>query len=83
MRSVLGPVLDYDAERGTALMRTLQTYFAQGSNLSRTGAALHVHANTVTQRLDRVTQLLGAGWNEPERLLEVQLALRLADLLRP
>ncbi|GAA1644236.1 GAF domain-containing protein [Georgenia ruanii] len=83
VRSVLGPVLDYDAERGTALARTLQTYFAQGSNLSRTGAALHVHANTVTQRLDRITQLLGAGWNEPARLLEVQLALRLADLLRP
>ncbi|QDC25495.1 GAF domain-containing protein [Georgenia yuyongxinii] len=83
VRTVLGPVLDYDAERGTALVRTLQTYYAQGANLSRTGAALHVHTNTVTQRLERVTQLLGEGWNAPERQLEVQLALRLADLLRP
>jgi hypothetical protein len=79
--SVLGPVLDYDAQRGTALLQTLRTYFGQGGNLSRTGSALHVHANTVTQRLERITNLLGEGWNAPERQLEVQLALRLHALL--
>ncbi|GAA4289008.1 GAF domain-containing protein [Georgenia daeguensis] len=79
--SVLGPVLEYDAQRGTALLETLRTYFGQGGNLSRTGSALHVHANTVTQRLERITNLLGEGWNAPERQLEVQLALRLHALL--
>lgn len=79
--SVLGPVLDYDALRGTALADTLRAYFAQGGNLGRTGTALHVHANTVTQRLERITSLLGEGWNAPERQLEVQLALRLHALL--
>jgi DNA-binding PucR family transcriptional regulator len=34
----------------------------------------------VTQRLDRVGQLLGADWQEPERALEIQLALRLHRL---
>ncbi|WP_418605692.1 PucR family transcriptional regulator [Georgenia sp. SUBG003] len=79
--SVLGPVLDYDAQRGTALVETLRTYFAHGGNLGRTGSALHVHANTVTQRLERITHLLGEGWNTPDRQLEVQLALRLHALL--
>nr|WP_226921494.1 GAF domain-containing protein [Georgenia subflava] len=79
--SVLGPVLEYDSARGTALADTLRTYFAQGANLGRTGTALHVHTNTVTQRLERITSLLGEGWNAPERLLEVQLALRLHALL--
>jgi DNA-binding PucR family transcriptional regulator len=79
--SVLGPVLEYDAQRGTALLETLRTYFGQGGNLSRTGSALHVHANTVTQRLERITNLLGEGWNAPDRQLEVQLALRLHALL--
>jgi DNA-binding PucR family transcriptional regulator len=41
---------------------------------------LHVHVNTVAQRLERVTNLLGAGWNDPDRALEVQLALRLHRL---
>lgn len=79
--SVLGPVLGYDTQRGTALVETLRTYFDQGGNLGRTGAALHVHANTVTQRLERITSLLGEGWSGPEGRLEVQLALRLHALL--
>ena len=33
--------------------------------------ALHLHANTVTQRLDRVARLLGGDWAGPERRLEV------------
>lgn len=79
--SVLGPVLEYDAERGTALVGTLEAYFRHGGNLSRTKVDLHVHVNTVTQRLERITRLLGEQWHEPERQLEVQLALRLNRLL--
>jgi len=47
----------------------------------KTKDALHVHVNTVTQRLDRIAQLLGPDWNCPERALELQLALRLHRLL--
>jgi hypothetical protein len=81
VRSVLGPVLDYDRDRGTKLVETLATYFRAGANLTRTGTELHVHVNTVTQRLDRVSRLLGEDWQQPERQLEVQLALRLEQLL--
>ncbi|WSA22357.1 helix-turn-helix domain-containing protein [Streptosporangium subroseum] len=80
--SVIGPVIDYDARRGTALTRTLTAYFGAGGSLSRTADALHIHVNTVTQRLDRIAQLLGTGWQEPERALEIQLALRLHRLSR-
>jgi hypothetical protein len=34
----------------------------------------------VTQRLARVTTLLGTNWSNPERALEIQLALRLRAL---
>lgn len=82
VRSVLGPVLDYDERRGTELVTTLRTYFAEGGAVARTATALHLHANTVTQRLDRVARLLGGDWAGPERRLEVQLALRLEALVR-
>ncbi|MER6946329.1 GAF domain-containing protein [Nonomuraea sp. NPDC000554] len=78
--SVLGPVIDYDARRGTALAGTLTAYFGSGGSPSRTAEAMHIHVNTVTQRLDRVGKLLGDGWLEPERALEIQLALRLHRL---
>ncbi|WP_241661104.1 helix-turn-helix domain-containing protein [Thermomonospora catenispora] len=80
IESTLGPVLDYDAKRGTELVATLDAYFGCGGALSKTASRLHIHTNTVTQRLERVGRLLGPGWQEPERALELQLALRLHRL---
>ncbi|MGI5286903.1 helix-turn-helix domain-containing protein [Nonomuraea polychroma] len=77
---VLGAVIDYDTRRGTALADTLSAYFGTGGSPSRTAEAMHIHVNTVTQRLDRIGKLLGDGWLEPERALEIQLALRLHRL---
>lgn len=76
----LGPVLDYDTQRSTRLVETLETWFACGGRLKETGAALHVHPNTVAQRLDRVGDLLGRDWRDPARALDLQLALRVHRL---
>jgi sugar diacid utilization regulator len=76
----IGPVVEYDARRGTALVKTLEVYFGCGASPARAAEALHVHVNTVTQRLDRVAHLLGADWSRPDRALEVQLALRVHRL---
>ncbi|WP_327246635.1 helix-turn-helix domain-containing protein [Streptomyces sp. NBC_01320] len=75
--ATLGPLLRYDAQRGTHLVRTLSAYFGSGCSLIRAKDELHVHVNTVVQRLDRIQVLLGRDWNEPDRALELQLALRL------
>ncbi|MFJ8857100.1 helix-turn-helix domain-containing protein [Streptomyces sp. NPDC102451] len=75
--AVLGPLLRYDERRGTHLVRTLRAYFGAGGSLIRAKDELHVHVNTVVQRLDRIQVLLGRDWNEPDRALELQLALRL------
>ncbi|MGE3288850.1 MAG: helix-turn-helix domain-containing protein [Pseudonocardia sp.] len=80
LRRVLGPLLDYDERRGSALVATVEEYFAAGSSPRRAAAALHVHVNTVAQRLERVTALLGEGWQLPDRALDIQLALRLLRL---
>ncbi|MFB9684970.1 helix-turn-helix domain-containing protein [Amycolatopsis plumensis] len=83
VRQTLGPVLDYDSRRGTELVATLRAYFANGSQLARTKDVLHVHVNTVVQRLERVASLLGEDWQAPDRALEIQLALRLHRLASP
>ncbi|GAA1413986.1 helix-turn-helix domain-containing protein [Catellatospora coxensis] len=80
LRDTIGSVVDYDMRRGTALVKTMECYFGTGGSLARAAEQLHVHVNTVTQRLDRVAQLLGADWQRPDRALEVQLALRLHRL---
>lgn len=80
VRRTIGPVLDYDERRGTELAATLDAYFACGMSPVRAKDALHVHVNTVAQRLERVARLLGDDWQSPVRVLETQLALRLHRL---
>jgi DNA-binding PucR family transcriptional regulator len=80
LADTVGPVVAYDARRGTALVRTLEAYFGVGGSPARAAELLHVHVNTVAQRLERVGQLLGPDWQRPDRALEVQLALRLHRL---
>ncbi|SNX62489.1 sugar diacid utilization regulator [Streptomyces sp. TLI_55] len=77
VRSAVGPVLDYDHQQSTELLRTLESYFTSGSSPTRAAELLHVHPNTVSRRLERITDLLGSDWQEPAQALEVQLALRL------
>ncbi|MFI8764093.1 PucR family transcriptional regulator [Streptomyces sp. R-07] len=76
----MGQVVAYDRSRGTDLVRTLDAYFASGMSPARTKDELHVHVNTVAQRLERVGRLLGPDWQSPARALEIQLALRLHAL---
>ena len=80
---MLGPILEYDACRGSDLAATLDAWFGQGGHLGRTAAVLHLHPNTVGQRLSRVGKLLGDDWSEPARALQIQLALQLRSVIIP
>ncbi|WP_165355018.1 helix-turn-helix domain-containing protein [Nocardioides oleivorans] len=81
VRTTVGPLLDHDRERQRDLTVTLETYLEQARHHARTCEVLHIHANTLYQRLDRVTALLGPGWKDPGRALELQVALRLHRLM--
>ncbi|MGY1620322.1 helix-turn-helix domain-containing protein [Geodermatophilus sp. SYSU D00691] len=78
--ATVGPVVEYDRRRGTALVATLEAWFDAGGSPARAAEALGVHVNTVGQRLDRIGRLLGADWSAPGPALELQLALRLLRL---
>ena len=77
VRAAIGDLIDYDARKGTELVRTVEAYFASGGNVTKTKDALHVHVNTVTQRLERVSQVLGEDWQLGQRALEIRIAVYL------
>jgi DNA-binding PucR family transcriptional regulator len=77
LESTLGPLVAYDERRGTDLVGTLDAWFAHGGRTGETAQALHLHPNTVSQRLERIGRVLGDGWRAPEAGLEQQLALQL------
>lgn len=74
---ILDPVIDYDKERGTDLLDTLWAFFDCDRSVARTAERLYIHANTVYQRFDRVSQLLGSGWRSADDALQLHLALKL------
>lgn len=79
-RRTLGPLLDYDASHHTDLVETLRTYFACRNDRNRAAGALHIHPNTVTQRLRRVEQLCGVELAEPSTTLQFSAALTVHDV---
>ncbi|UIR15596.1 helix-turn-helix domain-containing protein [Streptomyces spinosirectus] len=75
----IGPLLDYDARRGTNLVDTLSAYYDHQANVAATARALYVHVNTLLKRLDRAGSVLDFDWRH-EYDLELQLGLRLHQL---
>ncbi|MFE0044438.1 helix-turn-helix domain-containing protein [Streptomyces albireticuli] len=80
VRSMIGPLADCDAQRFTEFTPTLAAYFDARGSITQTAERLHVHPNTVARRLERISELLGAGWQQSERAFEIQLALRLSRI---
>jgi hypothetical protein len=63
------------AARGR-LEQTLLAWLAHRGSLPAAAAELHVHRQTVRYRLARLRELLGSDLDDPERRLEIELALR-------
>ncbi|MGA4543398.1 PucR family transcriptional regulator [Uniformispora flossi] len=79
---VIGPVIAYDREHGTELVRTLSVYLRQRRSWQRTSDALNVHKQTVVYRMQRVEQLTGLTLAETAHLAELWTAVQAYDILR-
>jgi hypothetical protein len=73
---VLGPLRDYDAERGSDLVHTLEVFLECSGSWSRCAARLHVHVNTLRYRIRRVEELTGRDLGTFEDRVDLFLALR-------
>ena len=79
---LIGPVLAWDTTRGTRLFDTLCAIFDAGESRHEAAKRLHIHKNTVQQRLERIEQLLPGSWSDPEFRFRVHAAVRLERLRR-
>jgi len=82
VEDALGPLVRYDAERGTQLVPTLRAYVQADYNANETARRLYVHANTLAYRLRTIRRLLGGDPARGDLRLTVELALKLSDLPR-
>jgi sugar diacid utilization regulator/putative methionine-R-sulfoxide reductase with GAF domain len=79
-RRVLGPVLDYDRERSTDLVTTLQVLLDNDMDRRAAARALHLHPNTVLQRMHRIEELTALKLSRPRDLLEITTSLAVARI---
>jgi len=79
---MLGALITYDAMHETDLVYSLEVFFAENTNISRTSRALFVHRNTLNYRIQRIQEITGLDLDDAEARLALQLALKIHHLSR-
>ena len=74
-RELVEPLVRYDRERGSDLVRTLRVYFACGFNASEAADKLFLHRNSMLYRLARIQSITGLDLKDPRAALALQLGL--------
>jgi len=76
----LGELADHSAHNNE-FIATLEAFFEEHGNLTRTAKRLHVHRNTLLYRMDRIKEISRLDLDNPETRLAVHLALRIRRIL--
>ncbi|HZE00181.1 MAG TPA: helix-turn-helix domain-containing protein [Pseudonocardiaceae bacterium] len=76
IRRWLGPLIDYDTDKGARLVDTLSCYLECGGNYDSTAKKLSLHRSTLRYRLQRIRDISGRNLNEPNTRFNLQLATR-------
>ena len=78
-RDAVARLAEYDSQRSTALLPTLEEFLRRRGNISATAAALYVHPNTLRQRLRRIMELSGIDLRRDDWLM-VEIAVKMVKL---
>jgi GAF domain-containing protein len=78
-REAVRRLAEYDEQRSTYLLRTLEEFLRRRGNISATAEALYVHPNTLRQRLRRIQELSGVDLRKDDWLM-LEIALKLVRL---
>jgi len=80
-RKTLGKLMSHDEEHNAELVDTLEAFFTCHGNLSQTAARLHIHRNTLTYRLERISEITQLDLNDADARFSLQLALKLRPVI--
>ena len=77
--SLLSPLEEYDAQHGGSLVDTLRTFLETGGRWQETADLVHVHVNTLRNRLERVESLTDRRLDSTPDRVDLWLALQAAS----
>ncbi|MGB3486084.1 MAG: helix-turn-helix domain-containing protein, partial [Mycobacterium sp.] len=79
-RLTLGAAIEYDADHDTELLHTVRVLLDHELDRRAAAATLHLHPNTVAQRIRRLEGLTGLRLMRPRDLLKLTSALTVARI---
>lgn len=79
VRKMLGPLINYDVDKGTELLITLEEIL-RGNNLKDTAQKMFIHHKTLVFRKQRIEKILGVSLEEFETRLALAAAIKLYKL---
>ena len=74
---------EYDEEHHTELVRTAAAWYRASMNITQTAAALHIHRNTVTYRLELIREKIGISIDRMDVLQSIVLSEIVRAGLKP
>lgn len=78
--SPLTALVEFDEKHGAELLPTARAYLAHGGDVAAAAATLHVHPNTLRNRLRRASQAVGVDLDDPDTRLLLALHLKVTDV---
>jgi DNA-binding PucR family transcriptional regulator len=78
-RDAVARIAEYDRQRSTSLLKTLEEFLRRRGNISATAEALYVHPNTLRQRLRRIVEVSGLDLRKDDWLM-VEIAVKIVKL---
>lgn len=79
----LRPLLDYDKQRGTACVETLQRYLENDGSIQSVAQAMFAHRNTIIYRINHIKKLLGSNLDTPQERLKYLIACMILNMQKP
>lgn len=71
----LKKLYNYKKQQRQDLILTLKTYLEHNQNLTKTAQDLFVHYKTAAYRIERITQITGIDFDNPNEVLSVRIGL--------
>jgi hypothetical protein len=79
----VAPIVRYDREYSSELVRTLEMYLGQNCNMNATAAAIYAHRHTIAYRLERIRDLTGFDPMKTEDRERLGLGLKAFRIIEP
>jgi len=68
---------EYDTSHNTELLVTLEAFLDESESMQKTAAKLHIHTNTLTYRLKRISEIMEVDLSIPSQKFMLYLDLKL------